>query len=580
MSTDAEAGAEHDALIQVFLEETREQLQQLEEGLMTLHAERSDPERLRGLFRLAHTIKGNSMSVGFQAAGDFAHVLEDLLDRLQRGKLDASKDVVGTLLESVDVLSGLITAAVTGGPPPSPAALVHRIDELTQATGTAGDGPAEDHQSPAEAAPASFGAPPPAAAAPSLRIAVSRLDRLLDLTAEIAIARERAMARLQALEGDPIAESVLETLHEADKLHLELQELVTKVRMVPLGPFFRRQLRTVRDVADALGKEVRVEVEGEDVELDTRIIDELRDPLTHLVRNVVDHGIEPPAQRAACGKAPCGLVRLSARHEAGAVVIEVSDDGAGLARERILSRAHRLGLVPEDAQLSGPEVDALVFEPGFSTADVITEYSGRGVGLDVVRRNVESLRGTVSIQSQRGVGTTITARLPLTLAIIEGLSVAVGDETLVVPVDPVVECLEVPRGVDSLREGRGTLDLRGSPLPCLRLRDHFGLDGAAPEREFAVVVRHGANLAGLVVDRLVGGSQVLVKPLGELFRDVSGVAGSALLGTGRVALVIDVPAILRDAEERPPSDLSHLLQLVDRVHDRAQSAGPNGGPTC
>jgi two-component system chemotaxis sensor kinase CheA len=269
-----------------------------------------------------------------------------------------------------------------------------------------------------------------------------------------------------------------------------------------------------------------------------------------MIRNAVDHGIEPPHARKARGKDPCGRVTLRASHDAGSIVIQVADDGAGLDRKRIIERAMSLGIVAEPEKLPDAEIYGLIFEPGFSTAETVTDLSGRGVGMDVVRRNVDALRGSVAIDSRPGEGTTITIRLPLTLAIIEGFGVGVGDETYVIPLEAVLECVELPAQEQHQGNGHGVLYLRGRVLPYLRLRKLFALGDRAPSRENVVIVQHGDGQAGIAVDVLYGASQAVIKPLGELFEGLPGIAGSTILGNGRIALILDVPSLLRQAVGR------------------------------
>jgi two-component system chemotaxis sensor kinase CheA len=376
---------------------------------------------------------------------------------------------------------------------------------------------------------------------------VHKLDRMLDLSGEIAIARGRLA---EMLERGASAADVLEAHRETDRLYLDLQELIMKARMVPIGPSFHQHVRTVRDIATAQGKQARLVVEGEDVEVDTAVIEYVRDPLTHMVRNALDHGIEAPEVRRAAGKDPCGRLVLRAYHEAGSMVIQVSDDGAGLDRKRIADKAVAMGLAADGARLSDEDLARVVFEPGLSTAERVTELSGRGVGMDVVRRNVEALRGSVALESERGLGTTVTIRVPLTLAIIQGFKVGIGEEAYILPLDAVVECLELPAEETASSAESGVVNLRGKPLPYLRLRDHFGLSGARPPRENVVVVQHGAQTAGVVVDALHGESSTVIKPLGVMFKAIPGVAGSSILGNGRVALILDVAGLLRDALRR------------------------------
>jgi two-component system chemotaxis sensor kinase CheA len=300
-------------------------------------------------------------------------------------------------------------------------------------------------------------------------------------------------------------------------------------------------------VASAEGKRIRLLIEGGDVEVDTSVVEHIRDPLTHMVRNALDHGIEPPEVRRERGKDPVGRVTLRARHEGSSIAIEVSDDGGGIDRARVAERAQELGFLAEGSALGDEELQRLIFEPGFSTSRRVTEISGRGVGMDVVRRNVEALRGSVSVASEAGKGTTITLRLPLTLAIIQGFRVRVGDEIYILPLDAVVECVELPGEERALGAGTGVLALRGKPLPYLRLRRHLRVQGPPPARENVVVIRHGSAVAGVAVDVLLGESQTVVKPLGRMFQGIPGVSGSSIMGDGRVALILDVAGLLREA---------------------------------
>jgi len=303
----------------------------------------------------------------------------------------------------------------------------------------------------------------------------------------------------------------------------------------------------VRDVATAQGKQAYVELAGEDVDVDMNVIEHLRDPLTHIVRNAVDHGIEMPERRTALGKDPRGRLSLHAWHEGGSIVIKVQDDGAGLERGRVIERARAMGYATDFDKLADSELFRLILEPGFSTASTVTEFSGRGVGMDVVRRNVELLRGAISIESRAGAGTTITIRLPLTLAIIRGFAVGVDEETYVMPLDTVIECIEFPRDNVGDLASRGVINLRGQALPYLRLRDCFRMGGRPPERENVLVLRYHDQRVGLVVDRLFGESQTVIKPLGRALGDLPGVSGSAILGNGRVALILEVEGLLREA---------------------------------
>jgi two-component system chemotaxis sensor kinase CheA len=316
------------------------------------------------------------------------------------------------------------------------------------------------------------------------------------------------------------------------------------IRMVPVGPLFRQFVRSVRDLARSHGKLARLEVIGGDVEVDTTVLEQLKDPLLHLLRNAVDHGLEKPESRESKGKNPCGLIKLTAAHSAGNIVVTLQDDGAGFDKTRILEKARLVGLISAKDDLRDQEIYNLVFRAGFSTAESVTDLSGRGVGLDVVRRNIDTLRGTVDIASAVGKGSTITIRLPLTLAIIEGFSVRVGSEVFIVPLEHVTECTELP-ATQRNTEASGVLSLRGEPLPYVRLRRAFSVAGDVPQQENVVVVKINDFYAGIAVDELLGGMQTVIKPLGKAFRSVHGIAGSTVLGDGRVGLIIDVPSLLR-----------------------------------
>ena len=532
-----ERDIDHDAIVQTFLVESEEGLTAMEEALIALESRPGDGELLGAMFRVAHTLKGNAAALGYEGLVRFCHTLEDLLERLSDRTLAVEADLVAVVLRAVDALAEMVPAAVAG----REGLTQGQEDILRQLARLAGTSRPAASLPPSSPAAESF---PHAEARPSargLRVDLDKLDRMLDLTGEIAIARNRLRGSL----AEAGAAAAREAQGEVDRLSADLQELVMKVRLVPLRATLRQHLRTVRDLAAAQGKLARLVVEGEEVEVDTSVIEHVRDPLTHMVRNALDHGIERPEVRRARGKDEVGTISLRARHEVGTIVIEIADDGAGLDRERILEHARRRGF--DTDRLDEAEAQRLVFEPGFSTAEAVTALSGRGIGLDVVRRNVRALRGTVAVRSQAGEGTTITIRLPLTLAIIDGFGVGVSGETYVIPLENVAECLELPPEASSDGDGRGVINLRGTALPYVRLRHLFGAQGRAAREQVVVVSHEEGGHAGLVVDALHGDTQTVIKPVGRLFRGVPGIAGSAILGSGRVALILDVPALLGHA---------------------------------
>lgn len=388
-----------------------------------------------------------------------------------------------------------------------------------------------------------------------LRVHAGKLDELIDLVGELVIAGAGVNQCTQK-SGDS---DLREAAAAMSRLVEQVRDGALMLRMVPIGDTFNRFNRVAHDLGRELGKDVELMISGAETELDKSMVEKLGDPLMHLVRNALDHGIETPAQRRLRGKPERGKLQLNAYHETGSVVIEIGDDGAGLDRDRILSRALETGLVQVDHNLSDREIFQLIMEPGFSTAREVTNLSGRGVGMDVVRRNIESLRGSVVIESTPGQGTFISLRLPLTLAIIDGFLVGVGASAFVVPLEMVVECLELPaRDHAAVRES-SYINLRGEVLPLLRLRDVFETRGDPAKRENVVVVQYAGHQAGFVVDELMGEFQTVIKPLGKLFERLAGISGSTIMGTGEVALILDVPGLVQkvmQAESAPQARAS------------------------
>ena len=394
---------------------------------------------------------------------------------------------------------------------------------------------------PAEKKPAKEGKAQEARA--SIRVDADKLDHLINLIGELVIAGA-STDLLARRSRNPELQECTSTL---SNLVEEVRDSALQLRMVKIGATFSRFQRVVHDVARELGKDIALSVSGEDTELDKTVVEKITDPLTHLVRNSMDHGIEPADVRVARGKPAQGTVKLNAYHDSGTIVIEVSDDGGGLKRDRIIAKATERGLISAGQNLTDTEIYNLIFEPGFSTAEQVTNLSGRGVGMDVVKRNITALRGTVSISSTEGAGTTVTVRLPLTLAIIDGFLVSVGDSVFVVPLDMIEECVEF-----SAESGHEYTNLRGQVLPFVRLREFFeiegGIAGDARQRESIVVIKYAGRKAGLVVDALLGEFQTVIKPLGKMFNQVSCISGSTILGSGEVALILDVPALVGAVE--------------------------------
>ncbi|MDB4907042.1 MAG: CheA signal transduction histidine kinase [Gemmatimonadetes bacterium] len=522
----------------VYVQEADEALSAMEEALITLEEQPDNAELLNEVFRFAHTIKGGAAMVEFSGLAEFSHKVEDALSLIRDGVVALSPARVTVLLQIVDAMREMLRIEAAGRKVTvrtSNLALVAQLmpADLDLAARPHDAAPVEDVEAwvPGTALSSRLR---------SLRVDMSKLDVLLNLSGEIAVAKGRLMQVL-ADRRDEAADSAAE---EMERLLASLHERVMQLRLVSLGPIFRQHLRTVRDIAAQQGKLLKLELEGEDVEVDASIVEQLRDPLTHLVRNAVDHGMEYPAARRDAGKSPCGTIVIRARHDRGLVVVEVSDDGRGMDRDAILAKARERGMVEDGSAMTDAQVFALTMQAGFSTAAQVTEVSGRGVGMDVVRRNVESIRGSIEISSQQGRGSTVCLRVPLTIAIVEGFVVGVRGERFVVPVDSIVECLSLP--LAETETPFGVLELRGAPLPYVRLRHLLDVaPGNAPAaRESVVVVHYGGRQAGLVVDHLFGQTQAVLKPLPPMLARAAGVSGSTIMGDGQVSLMLDVGALL------------------------------------
>ena len=379
--------------------------------------------------------------------------------------------------------------------------------------------------------------------ATSLRVPAAKLDQFVDLVGELVTVQAR-LSELAARRDDP---EIAEVSEEIERLTSSLRENSMNIRMLPIRATFEKFRRLVHDLARDLGKDVELTIEGADTELDKTVIDQLSDPLMHLIRNSMDHGIEPRDRRAARGKRPTATIHLSARHSGASVLIGVSDDGAGIDAEAVRSRAVEKGLVAGDAQLTESETFALLFEPGFSTAKQVTDVSGRGVGMDVVRQRVDSLRGTIDVASVPGTGTSVTLRLPLTLAIIDGLLVSVGDACFVLPLANTLECIELTRADVERANGKHVANVRGVIVPYIRLREHFNIRTPRPEIEQIMLVETEGGRYGFVVDRVLGDCQTVIKNLGRFYRHVQVVSGATILGNGTVALILDPERLAADA---------------------------------
>ena len=581
---------------QVFFEETAEHLAAMESLLLAVDPADPGDEALNAIFRSAHSIKGGSGTFGFKDMAELTHEAETLLDRVRKHELPLTVPMVDALLEAGDVLRAqLARHRGESGDVVDALPVVARLNALTR-TPTPEAAAQEDpgyglfaEDAPSAPAPATdpgyglFDVEPAAVSATtvpdwgrratddpavvsapagrrgnekqvvaasgdasSIRVGVDKVDQLINLVGELVITQAMLAQKGARLEADGI-DDLSAGLADLDRNTRDLQEAVMSIRMMPMSFVFNRFPRMLRDLAAKLGKQVELKTVGDQTELDKGVIEKITDPMNHLVRNSVDHGIEMPDVRIAAGKPAHGTLTLRAYHQGGNIVIEVADDGNGLDRERILAKALERGLrVSPD--MSDSEVWQLIFEPGFSTADKVTDVSGRGVGMDVVKRNILALGGSVELDSSKGHGTRVVVRLPLTLAIMEGMSVAVRGDTYIVPLASVVELLQPGsrdiRGVSG--QGR-VVEVRSEYLPVVSLAEVFGGRGVAVAEKDSIMVIvevEGAKTA-LLVDELVGQHQVVVKSIEANYRRIQGISGATIMGDGKVALIIDVAALVK-----------------------------------
>lgn len=543
-------------LISDFVTESFDYLEQAEEALLALETNPADAESVNVVFRAFHTIKGVSGFLELRRLSDLAHHAESLLSRVRDGGLVYTGTVADLSLRSVDALKSLLDSVHAGlktGAMEIPAgygALLRTLADpglvarlAAEADGVDARGVEATDGGEAEAGEERRSAGNAGADA-SVRIRTDRLDRLVDMVGELVIAHSMlAQDPVVLRERGALARKVDHTA----KLLRELQDLSTALRMVPLKPAFKKVSRVIRDLSRKSGKPVRLITDGEDTEIDRTMVDVLADPLVHMVRNSVDHGIETPEERVAAGKPREGVIRISAYQSGGNVVIELADDGRGLDRDRILAKARQKGLLDSDRGLSDREVFNLIFAAGFSTAAKVTEVSGRGVGMDVVRRNVESLRGRVAIESTPGQGTTFSIILPLTLAITDGMVIRIGSQRFIIPSLKIVMSQRPEPSALSTVSGKGEMVLvHEELLPVIRLHRAWGIAGAEedPTRGLLVIVGEGRRKAALLVDELVTQQQFVVKPLTGMVAGTRGVAGGAIMGNGDVGLILDPDALV------------------------------------
>ena len=555
--------------------DAREQLHNIEQGTLALEKDADDQDVIHTLFRAFHTFKGNAGFLDFDAISQLAHALESLLDGAREKRLEINSVIIEIILRSRDTLQKFvdeIEAQITGKKPrqvvniPTAALKVATKFMLNGEAHAAPKAPVPEAEKPAPAKldpvveePAEIALPelfaPEQPSAPKssyqsgtalhvVKVATSKLDNLVDLAGELLIAQSLVV---QNVTSPGVSRHALaRNLDQLSRISKELQRMAMSMRMVPVRATFHKMERLVRDIAARQQKHVRLVLEGEETEVDRTLAEKLADPLMHMLRNAVDHAIELPDKRVAAGKPPTGTIHLRAYHKSGTIIIEVEDDGLGLNRERIAEKAVangwlRPGVVPDDRELLH-----YILQPGFSTAAVVTSISGRGVGMDVVHKNIAQLRGKIEIKSVPGNGTTFTIRLPLTLAIIDGLIIRVGGQRYILPTASVRESFH-PKScvISSLPDAGEIVQMRNEIVPLLRLRDHFGLktppDAGAG---ILVVIESDGKKRCLLADELVGKQEVVIKNLGEVFKTDPMVSGGAILGDGCVGLILDPAALV------------------------------------
>ena len=577
-------------MVSLFCSSAQDLLQDIEQGVLVLEENPNESTTIDTVFRAFHTFKGNAGVMNFVVLQRLTHELESLLDAARRGTFQLGRESIDLILQGADILKRYVTelssqlSGVEVGrkislPIPSLVRRAHRM--LTTGSGPVpakSSAPVVQNRAPASveipaissttvqpiptpvfaaAQPVASPEPPAKQVAPTkqapassavgiVRVDTLKLDGLIDLVGELVIAQSMVVQNpdLKNITSEHLSRS----LGQLRGITSDLQRTAMSLRMVPIRNTFQKMSRLVRDLAAQQGKEIQLVLEGEDTELDRNIVEELSDPLIHMIRNSADHGIEATDRRIADGKPRAGTITLRAFHQGGFIVIQIQDDGKGLVPDRILAKAVERGLVKPDNSLDEQEIFELIFAPGFSTAEQITDVSGRGVGMDVVRRNIEKMRGKIEIQSVAGAGTTFTLFVPLTLAIIEGLLVGVGDQRYIIPTLSVRESFRPLPGMVTTVHGRGEMvHVRGRLTPMLRLGDHLHtpVNAVDPTQGIVVVVEAGQDSRCLLVDELIGKQEVVIKSLGEMFHNQTAFAGAAILGDGRVGLILDIHALVK-----------------------------------
>jgi two-component system, chemotaxis family, sensor kinase CheA len=572
-------------LLEGFIVETNEIFEKLGPDLLALEKTPEDSELHNRIFRAVHTIKGTSGFLGFEQLMELAHVFEDVLNKIRRKELTVTRQRMDVMFEAFDDLKELMVRIETRNSEPAELEkIIGKLQRIASNTDTAenqapaqtvvkeeikleqepveeqNDEPKETLEIKGKEKPAEQQSQPlqSKVSESTIRVDVTRLDELMNLVGELVLGRNRLSqinAKLnEEMEGNSLVKDLADTSSQVDLITTELQMAVMKTRMVQIAKVFNKLPRLVRDLSRDLSREIELEMYGEETELDKSIIEEINDPLVHILRNAADHGIEKPEDRIKNGKNPKGRIVVQADHEGNHIAISISDDGKGIDPEKIRAKAVEKGMyTTEQAQeLSKREILNLVFAPGFSTAEKVSNVSGRGVGMDVVKTNITKLKGIVDIESEVGIGTKIIIKLPLTLAIIQGLLVRSNSESFAIPLNSVLEVVRIQKKEIYTVNGYEVIRLRDTVLPLARLGQIFSVDQQVKQSEwqYIVVVGLAEVRLGIMVDSLLGQKEVVIKSLGDYLGTIQGIAGSTILGDGKVIMILDVGQFMNMAKTK------------------------------
>ncbi len=560
---------ENQELLVEFHIEAVDHLGQIETAVLELEQDVSNQDAIDSMFRSFHTIKGVAGFLNLVPVNRLAHEIESLMDLVRNDQLPVFTGVVDLVLDAKDTIAQLIeqiSDALSNGTLPTeaipvsplmlrarwamegPEAYAAKTGTSTNANQTAGSTAKPDSPNSPESGPATASRKKKATENAAIRVNTTKLDNLMDTVGELVIVQSQLQETTQRHAND--ANALQRNMAQLSRITKELQHTSMSLRMIPIKSTFQKMGRLVRDISSKSGKKVAFEVSGEDTELDRNVVEEIGDPLVHMVRNALDHGLETPAERLQAGKNETGRIALNAYHKGSNIVIELSDDGGGINSERVLAKAVSNGIVRPDEQLPEEEIFKLIFAAGFSTAEEITDISGRGVGMDVVRKNIEKLRGKIEIESTLGQGSTFKILLPLTMAIVDGLVVKVGKDRFILPTTSVKVALRPDE--ETLAKVQGAqeiLNIRGKVFPLFRLHNHFQIPDAETDAQkgTVVIVENGGKQCGLLVDDMVSKQEVVIKSLGSMMQGIPGVSGGAILGDGNIALILDTASLISAA---------------------------------